>query len=144
MKFSRSKWILTLGSEYTLSISHTNLFHDSTDFINKLKEIQEPNVLKMIETVLENNVFQFGDIHFIQTEGVANGSRLGKNFACTYMRKWDEQLMNAPKRPVFYKRFIDDGFGLWVGNKEELLEFVRYANKIMTTSKSNYVKVTEK
>ena len=41
-----------------------------------------------------------------------------------------KQLMNVPKRPIFYKRFTDDGFGLWVGSKEELLEFVRYANKI--------------
>ena len=65
----------------------------------------------MIETVLENNVFQFGDNHFIQTEGVAIGSRLGKKFACTYMRKWNEQLVNALKQPVFYKRFIDAGFG---------------------------------
>ena len=84
----------------------------------------------MTETVLENNVFEFGENHFIQTEGVAIGSRLGKNFACTYMRKWDEQLMNAPRQTVFYKKFIDDGFSLWVGRKEELLEFVRYANKI--------------
>ena len=46
------------------------------------------------------------------------------------MRKWDEQLMNAPKRSVFYKRFIEDGFGLWVGSKEELLQFAGRANSI--------------
>ena len=97
--------------------SSPSYIRDTTDFINKLKEIQEPiskdfklfdvcklypsvpkkeglqackealdkrisplidttYVLKMIETVLENNVFQFGDNHFIQTEGVAIGSRL--------------------------------------------------------------------
>ena len=124
--------------------SSRSYIRDTTDFINKLKEIQEPipkncilfffdvcklypsapkkeglqackealdkrilplidttYVLKIIETVLENNVFQFGGNHFIQTEGVAIGSRLGKNFACTYMRKWNETTYECPKATHF-------------------------------------------
>ena len=88
-------------------------------------------VIKLLEAVLDNNSFSLGqDKHYIQTDGVAIGSRLGKNFACCYMRKWDEQLMNYPIRPVFYKRFIDDGFGFWAGSVESLEEFARFANAI--------------
>ncbi len=87
-------------------------------------------LLKMIETVLENNSFALGDKHYMQTDGVAIGSKLGKNFACTYMRKWDEQLMNSVDRPVFYKRFIDDGFGIWTKGVEALQQFVIVANSI--------------
>lgn len=46
------------------------------------------------------------------------------------MRKWDEQLMAAEKIPVFYKRFIDDGFGVWTGSVEDLQSFARHANSI--------------
>lgn len=73
-------------------------------------------MLEVISTVLEINNFSLGDNHYIQKEGVDIGSRLGKNFACSYMRKWDEQLMAASKTPVFYKRFIDDGFGVWISS----------------------------
>lgn len=87
--------------------------------------------IDVIKTVLDNNNFSLGrDKHFIQTEGVAIGSRLGKNFACTYMRKWDEQLLEHHIKPAFYKRFIDDGFGLWPGTEEELKEFADHANSI--------------
>ena len=34
--------------------------------------------MEMIRTVLDNNVFGFGDKRYIQKEGVAIGSRLGK------------------------------------------------------------------
>ena len=47
-------------------------------------------VLEIIETVLENNTFKFKDHNYKQSEGIAIGSRLGRNFACSYMRKWDE------------------------------------------------------
>ena len=92
--------------------------------------IDSENVFKMIETVLENNVFNFGVKQYIQTEGVAIGSRLGKNFACAYMRKWDEKLMEFDQKPLFYKRFIDDGFGIWTGSVEELKLFTSFANNI--------------
>ena len=146
---------------------------DTTDFICKLQEIEEPlpenaflfcfdvaklypsvprkegleackealenrssslvdteSSMQMIRTVLDNNIFGFGDQNYIQREGVAIGSRLGKNFACTYMRKWDEALLEAPVTPLFYKRFIDDGFGIWTGSETELKQFAAYANQI--------------
>ena len=69
-------------------------------------------VVDMIKAVLEHTVFSFDNTNYIQTEGIAIGSRLGKNFACSHMRKWDEELENFEKQPLFYKRFIDDGFRL--------------------------------
>ena len=87
-------------------------------------------VMEMIKMVLENNVFGFGETNYLQKEGIAIGSRLGKNFACTYMRKWDEALLQSEIKPYFYKRFIDDGFGIWTGSIEELKQFTDHANSI--------------
>ena len=70
-------------------------------------------VLEVISTGLENNNFGLGDT-YKQIQGVSIGPRLGKNFACSYMRKWNEQLVAANKTPVFDKRFIDDGFRGWI------------------------------
>ena len=86
--------------------------------------------MQMIRTVLDNNIFGFGEQNYIQKEGVVIGSRLGKNFVCTYMRKWDEALLESPVIPLFYKRFIDDGFGVWTGSETELKQFASYANSI--------------
>ena len=46
------------------------------------------------------------------------------------MRKWDETLFTAPIQPVFYKRFDEDGFGVWTGTETELKEFAAFANTI--------------
>lgn len=86
--------------------------------------------LTIIETVLDYNVFSLGDKYYRQVDGIAIGSRLGRNFACAYMRMWDEQLMKYHRRPYFYKRYIDDGFGIWIGDLASLQEFTNYANSI--------------
>ena len=85
-------------------------------------------VMEMIKMVLENNVFDFGETNYSQKSAI--GSRLGKNFACTYMRKWYEALLQSEIKPYFYKRFIDDGFGIWTGSIGELKQFTDHANSI--------------
>ena len=88
------------------------------------------DAVKMIEMVLDSNSFTLGDKQYKQVEGIAIGSKLGRNFACTYMRKWDEILLKHDKKPLFYKRYIDDGFGIWDADLDSLLKFTQYANEI--------------
>ena len=59
--------------------------------------------MHMIETVLDPNVFDLNGKEYIQTERVAIGPRLGTNFACAYMRRWNAELEKSEKRP-FFKR----------------------------------------
>ena len=66
----------------------------------------------------------------IQQDGVAIGSKLGRNYACAYMRKWDEELANFPNQPMRYFRYIDDGFGIWLHGEDLLKEFHMFANNI--------------
>ena len=72
--------------------------------LRKRPLVPTQNVTEMIQTVLNNSVFAFDNTSYIQTEGITNGSRLGKNFACSYMRKWYEKLDNFEKRPFFSLR----------------------------------------
>ena len=97
--------------------------------------------MRMIENVLDNNVFDFNGKEYIQTEGLAIGSRLGKNFACAYMRRWDAELKNSEKRPILYKRFIDDGFGIWTRSVGDLIRFQEYAKSIHNGIKVNLAKM---
>lgn len=60
------------------------------------KAVGTEEVMQMITTVLENNGKQY-----IQKEGMAIGSRLGRNFACVYMREWDEEIGKFGKQPLF-------------------------------------------
>ena len=46
------------------------------------------------------------------------------------MRKWDEELLEYRHHSMFYKRYIDHGFGIWTCTLETLQEFVLYANTI--------------
>ena len=71
-------------------------------------------LLEVIKLVLDNNNFQLGgDRYYIQTSGTAIGSKLGKNFACTYMGAWERELLDkSTAQPDKWYRFIDDIWGL--------------------------------
>ena len=89
--------------------------------------------MKMIETVLDNNmnnVSTFNNKSYHKTEGVAICSRFGRNYACTYMFSWDEKFARFTLQPFLYKRFIDDGFGIWEHGQEALEQFYMHANSI--------------
>ena len=46
------------------------------------------------------------------------------------MRKWDGALLRFRASPYFYKRFVDDGFGIWTEGDDELKLFAKHANSI--------------
>ena len=157
--------------------SQPSFIRDTTDFINKLKNIKIPieetlkpivfcmdvcklypsvprkegieackealelrhisniptkEVLEMIQLVLDNNNFSLGNSeHYIQVNGTAIGSKLGRNYACTYLGKWEAELLNSSLlKPLVYFRYIDDIFGIWLHGEDKLIEFYERANSL--------------
>jgi hypothetical protein len=93
--------------------------------------IPTEEILKVIDLVLKNNNFKFKDRHYMQTEGTAIGSRLGMNYACTYMGEWENTLLHESNQtPLAYWRFVDDIWGIWQHGEQSLLEFQTRANAI--------------
>ena len=89
-------------------------------------------VVEMIELVLDNNNFSVGNSkHYTQVNGTAIGSKLGRNYACTYLGKWETDLLNSSVlQPIMYLRYIDDIFGIWLHGEDSLRDFHQLANSI--------------
>jgi len=94
-------------------------------------EIPTEDVVRMMDTVLENNTISFNDGHFVQTEGTAIGFHLGMNYASTYLGAWEEELFKRSyRKPLVYFRFVDDVWGLWTHGEDALLDFHTKGNQI--------------
>ena len=99
----------------------------------KTKKIPTEDLLELGEMVLRSNEFSFEGERYRQKEGTAIGSKMGKNYACTYMGKWEEEVQEKAekemgKKPKMWFRFVDDIWGIWKGSKEEFEEFVKICN----------------
>ena len=81
---------------------------------------------------MDNNNFSLGNSHhYTQVNGIATGSKLGRNYACTYLGKWEGMLLESSALdPFLYLRYIDDIFGIWLHGEEKLHEFHTLANTI--------------
>ena len=53
-------------------------------------DINTDSVLQMMYFILENNNFEFNGQHYTQIDGTAIGSKLGRNYACTYLGAWEK------------------------------------------------------
>ena len=100
----------------------------------KIKTIPTEEVMELGKMVLDGNEFQFEGENYIQREGTAIGSKLGKNYACTYMGEWEKEVSQKAvekigKKPKWWKRFVDDVIGIWKGTKEEFLKFIEVCNE---------------
>ena len=61
---------------------------------------------KLMRLILKENSFKFNDKHFLQTHGVAMGTKMAVAFAVIFMAHIEKQLLAAsPQKPIIWKRF---------------------------------------
>ncbi len=71
-------------------------------------------IMQLMQWVLTNNYFKFGDDWFLQLQGTAMGTPLAVPFACLFVSQLETWVWNQPSvcsnLPLYYKRYIDDIF----------------------------------
>jgi hypothetical protein len=104
---------------------YTNI--DTQQALTSMKEFIEANLdripetfptnlfLQILEIVMTNNIFSFGETFWLQLTGTA----MGTPTACSYVTITFGQHENSKILPkfnqhlIYYKRYIDDVFGVW-------------------------------
>lgn len=100
-------------------------------FFQKFPDMERPDeqILKLLEINLTRNDFEFNGEYYLQIKGTAMGKRFAPSYANMFMADWEEQaLAKCPIQPLHYLRYLDDIFGVWVGSREELENFVHTLN----------------
>ena len=87
-----------------------------TNFANELP-IDYPTslILKTLDIVMHNNIFQFGDTWWRQNIGTAMGTSCACIYSTIYYAYHERTLLlkKYNKNLIYYKRFIDDIFLIW-------------------------------
>jgi hypothetical protein len=90
-----------------------------------------PLLLKIVNHILNNNVFQFDGQLFRQVQGTAMGTPMAPAIANIFMGWLEDRLLNTspiPIDPQFWRRFIDDIVMLWLHGEDKLKEFLAWLN----------------
>ena len=129
--FDEDVWLVTIDIEslYTniqpdQGIRAVQSVYDRSDIhIHCFSEIK-----RLLEISLKNNDFKFGDHWFRQKWGVSMGKIFAPTLANIFLAEWEKDLFALGEKIRFYKRFLDDGFLIFKGSMEELLEFLNCVN----------------
>jgi hypothetical protein len=70
-------------------------------------------VMEALHIVMYNNLFQFGDTFWLQTDGTAMGVSPSCTYATLYFADYENKMKTKYPELTFYKRYIDDVFGIW-------------------------------
>ena len=73
-------------------------------------------IIEALAEIMRSNIFQFGDTFWKQTRGCAMGTSAAVNYAYLYVGLLEvKRLLPRYKNCLpFFKRFIDDGIGVWL------------------------------
>lgn len=95
-------------------------------------------LLQALENILKHSDFEFNNETFIQTTGIAMGKRFAPSLANLYLTHLDDIILEGYlddfgniTKPLFFYRFIDDGFLIWPSTEELLVKFCAVLNNII-------------
>eukprot|EP00061_Rhincodon_typus_P001401 g14701.t1 len=80
----------------------------------------------LTKLVLILNNFSFNSSYFLQTKGVAMGTRMGPSYACLFVGYMEQCLFHCYTGtiPYLFIRYIDDCIGAASCSHEELEQFI--------------------
>jgi hypothetical protein len=83
-----------------------------TDFPKEL-------ILNVLQLVMDNNIFQFGESYWLQLSGTAMGTPAAWAYATIFYGEFENSTILTTFAPnlLYYRRYIDDIFGIWLPPK---------------------------
>jgi len=87
-------------------------------------------VLEAMVVIMKNNIFEWGDLYFLQLLGTAMGTSAAVMWATIYFAYHEAHTL-IPKhgqKLLYFRRFIDDIFGIWIGNTTT--DWVEFCNDV--------------
>ena len=99
---------------------------------------------ELMRLVLKENSFKFNDKRFLQTHGIAMGTKMAVAFAVIFMAHIEKLLQAAsPQKPIFWKRVIDDIYSVWT-LPEKVIGNFDFPNSFHATIKFTHEMSSEK
>ena len=91
------------------SLNHLHQVSLPTDFPSEL-------FLQILEIVMKNNIFSFENTTWLQLSGTAMGTPAACAYATISFGQYENTciLPNFNRHLLYYKRYIDDIFGVWI------------------------------
>ena len=74
---------------------------------------EQMGVIEALSLIMKNNLFQFGDTYWLQTDGTAMGVSPSCSYATLYYCAHEQFLIQKYPEILFFRRYIDDIFGIW-------------------------------
>ena len=83
-----------------------------------------------------NELFYFQQIHYLQIQGTAMGTRMAPSYANLFMGKLEQEfLLTQDRKPREWWRYTDDIFAIWTHGEPALCTFVESLNHHHATIK---------
>ena len=114
------------------------------------KSVSTEFLVRLLEIVLKNNIFEFNQQLFQQLIGTAMGTKCAPNYSNLFMaKKIDPEIIKMAIKhgegtfPIrLFKRFLDDIIMLWCGSVEGLHSFIKEINTINSSIQFTLVHTT--
>ena len=128
---NRYLFTMDVKSLYTC-IPHADGLKALKFFLERRPKQHPPSntLLHLAELVLTSNAFSFNSNFYLQTSGVAMGSKLGPSYACLFVGHQEHLISNSYNGPLpcLIKRYMDDIIGATSLPLEALQEFIEFTN----------------
>ncbi|XP_064641362.1 uncharacterized protein LOC135496144 [Lineus longissimus] len=94
------------------------------------------SLVLLLDAVLTMNNFEFNGENYLQTGGVAMGTKVAPYLANIFMAHFEEtHVYTYHLQPLTWVRFIDDVFQIWTHGRRELDLFIQHLNDCHPTIK---------